>query len=69
MRNARSRPQREFQTRLQVKESNCPMLEFCANNAFGLQAKTIAVELNCPLQIINAKGDKSYPRLHTQTLP
>ena len=44
MRNARARPQREFQTRLQVKERDGAIRELCANNTFGLQAKTIAVE-------------------------
>jgi hypothetical protein len=49
---------------LQIKERNCPILELCADNAFGPQAKTIAVEPDSRLQIINTDGDDSYPRFH-----
>jgi hypothetical protein len=64
MSNALSRPKREFQTRLQVKERNCPILELCADNAFGPQAKAITLEADGPLQIINTDGDESDPRVH-----
>ena len=64
MSNALSRPKRESQTRLQVKERNCPILELCADNAFGPQAKAITLEADGPLQIINTDGKDSYTRFH-----
>jgi hypothetical protein len=42
--NTLSRPKRELQTGLQVEESDCAILELCADNAFGLQAKTVTIE-------------------------
>src|SRR6266581_2017079 len=64
--NALSGPQRELQTGLQVEESDCAILELRADDAFGLEAKTVAVEPDCLLQIVDAKSDERNPRLHAR---
>src|SRR5262245_30429676 len=44
-----SRPKRQLQARLQIEERHRAILELCADDPFGFQAKTIAVELYGPL--------------------
>jgi len=63
-----SRPKRELQAGLQVEESDCAVLELGADDAFGLQAETVTVEPDRPLQIVNAESDEGYPGLHERTL-
>src|SRR5262249_1007078 len=60
--NALSRPEREFQAALQVEESDRAILELGADNAFGLQAQTVPVEPDRPLEIVNAKSDERDSR-------
>src|SRR6267154_3564524 len=45
-------------------KSDSAVLELRADDAFGLEAKTVTVEPHRPLQIVNAKSDERYPRLH-----
>src|SRR6184192_2665396 len=44
MGEARARPERELEARLQIKESDRAVLELRADDAFGLQAQPVAVE-------------------------
>ena len=52
-----TRPNSKFQSRLQIKEGNCPALKFLANDALRRQAKTFTVEAYCTLQIVNGERD------------
>jgi hypothetical protein len=59
-----ARPDCEFQARLQIEEGHGPMLEFRANDAFCWQAKTIAIEIHRPFQVVNAEGNNRNARFH-----
>jgi hypothetical protein len=43
------------------------MLELCPDHALGLSAQTVAVEPDCPWQIVDAKSDERHPGLHAPT--
>jgi hypothetical protein len=44
MGKALARPNREFQSTLQIKEGYCPMLELFPDDTFSRQPETIPVE-------------------------
>src|SRR5205823_6405287 len=64
LREASSRPERELEARLQIKESDRAVLELRADDAFGLQAHSVAVEPQRALEVVNAQGDERDARLH-----
>ncbi len=45
MRKTLAGPNGEFDSGLQIKEGDCSMLELPSDDAFCLQSKTIAIEL------------------------
>jgi hypothetical protein len=61
-------PQREPQTGLQVEERDGAVLELRADDAVGLQAETVAVEPDGPLQVVDTERDERDPRLQGRTL-
>src|SRR5690606_30314597 len=65
--DARARPDRKPEAGLQVEEGDGAMLELPADDAFGVQAETVAVEMQGPLQIIHANGDDGHAGLHGES--
>ena len=61
---ARTRPERESQTRLQAEEGDGAILDFSTNDAPGWEAQAIAVESHCALEIVNAECDEGYVWIH-----
>jgi hypothetical protein len=57
--DVRTREKSELDAVLQVEVDNGAMLELGANNAFGLKAEPIAVELERHLQVVNSQRDDS----------
>src|SRR5438309_8009524 len=64
MGEARARPERELESRLQIEERHGAMLELGADDAFGVQAQPVAVEPQRALEVVNAQGDERDARLH-----
>jgi hypothetical protein len=64
MRNTLARPERQFQSALQVKKGYRAVLEFFADNAFGWKTQAIPIEINRPFQVVNAEGNYRNTRLH-----
>src|SRR5688572_789842 len=64
MSEACARPDRQLQAALQIEEGDSPVLEFPADNAVGLEAKTVAIEAKRPLQVVNAERDEGHSRFH-----
>jgi hypothetical protein len=66
--DVRTREKSELDAVLQVEVDNGAMLELGANNAFGLKAEPIAVELERHLQVVNSQCDDSDSRFHSWIL-
>src|SRR5690606_15371988 len=64
MRNARARPQRQAQARLQIEEGHRTVLELFADDPFSLKTEPVAIELQRFIEVFNAKGDDSNAWLH-----
>ncbi|MNN73098.1 hypothetical protein D3C81_1891880 [compost metagenome] len=61
---AGTRRQGQFQPGLQIKEGDSAVLKFLADDAFGLQAQAVAIEMQRSFQIVYAQGDDADTRLH-----
>src|SRR5262245_19402813 len=64
VRQARTRPERELQSGLEIEESDGTVLELSADDAFGLQPEAVTVEPDRSFQIIDAQGQDGNPWLH-----
>src|SRR5438094_4691119 len=64
LREARSGPERELESRLQIEERHGAILELGADDTFGVQAQPVAVEPQRALEVVNAQGDERDARLH-----
>ena len=64
MGNALSRPKREFQYQLQVKERDRPILELSTYDTVGGKPQTITIETQGSLEIIDPKRDDCYSWFH-----
>ncbi len=63
-----ARPDSELKAGLQLKKSNRAMLEFLADDAFGLEPEAVPVKPERPFQVIHAERDDSYPWLQVRLL-
>src|SRR5262245_32178989 len=65
---APARPERELQTGLEIEERDRPVFELRADDAFGLEAEPVAIELDRSLEVVDAECDEGYPRFHERAL-
>src|SRR5262245_6569425 len=64
MGNVVALPNREFQARLKIKESDRPMFKLLSNDSFSREAHAVAVERERLFQIVHAKCNDGDSWLH-----
>src|SRR5690606_29720742 len=62
--NARPWPEGQLQAWLEIEEGYRTMLEFLADDALAGEPEAVAVERECPRQVVDAQGDNAYSSLH-----
>lgn len=58
----------ELQPMLKIKEGDCTILEFRANDSLSRQAESIAIKPQRPFQIVNTESNDRDPWLHILTM-
>src|SRR5688572_23104339 len=61
--NTLPRPERELESRPEIEEGNCAMLELGADDAWSDEPKTVAVKPKRPLKVIDTERNKRDARL------
>jgi hypothetical protein len=64
LRDARSRPDGEFQSCLQIKEGNRSVLKLLPDDAFGFESQSVTVEMQRALEVVHAEGNHCDSCVH-----